>query len=264
MFTNIRILNLFTNIIVASLMFTMALTAHAQSNPYQETLSDWAATLERFVDDQGRTDFIALEKDTAQLQRFVDAVGQVSPASNPELFPTQEDVLAYHINTYNALAMKGVIERGIPKNFSNLLKRASFFKFRKVIIGGKKTNLYDYENKVIRPLGEARMHFVLNCMVVDCPRLPKFVFTAENLERDLQAASVEFFAKPKHIEIDQANKTVYLSGILKFYTKDYVASGDKQDLVEYVNQFRETSIPQDYRVKFISYDWTINQQPNAQ
>jgi len=131
------------------------LNAQAQNNPYQEALGDWAATLERFVDDQGRTDFIALSKDTSQLQRFVDAVGRVSPQSHPELFPSSEEVLAYHINTYNALAMKGVIERDIPKNFSSLFKRASFFKFRRVVIGGKKTNLYDYENKVIRPLGDA-------------------------------------------------------------------------------------------------------------
>jgi len=235
-----------------------------QSNPYHARLVDWAATLERFVDDQGRTDFVSLEKDTAQLQRFVDAIAEVSPTSHPDLFPTEEHVLAYHVNAYNALAMKGVIERGIPDNFSSLFKRASFFKFRKVIIGGKKTNLYDYENKVIRPLGEPRMHFVLNCMVIDCPRLPKTVFTPESLEKDLQVASIEFFNKAKHIEISTKKKTVYLSGIMKFYTKDYVASGKKQDLVAYVNQYRNTAIPADYRVKFLDYDWTINQSPEPQ
>ncbi len=232
-------------------------------NPYQAHLADWAATLERFVDEEGRTDFALLEKDTSQLQKFIDAIGEVSPTSHPQLFPTKEKILAYHVNAYNALAMKGVIERGIPANFSSLLKRASFFKFRSVVIGGKKTNLYDYENKVIRPLGEPRMHFVLNCMVVDCPRLPTKVFTPETLENDLQAAAVEFFNKAKHIEIAATKKTVYLSGIMKFYTKDYVASGDKQDLVAYVNQYRSDAIPSDYRVKFLKYDWTVNQAPES-
>ena len=234
------------------------------SNPYQARIGDWAATLERFVDDQGRTDFESLAKDTEQLQRFVDAVGKVSPKSHPELFPDKAHVLAYHINAYNALAMKGVIERGIPENLSSLLKRASFFKFRSVVIGGKKTNLYDYENKVIRPLGEARVHFALNCMVVDCPRLPTKVFTPETLEDDLQVAAVEFFNKPKHIQISDDKKTVHLSGIMKFYTKDYVASGKKQDLVAYVNQYRKNIVPLGYKVKFLDYDWTINQAPAAQ
>ncbi len=230
-------------------------------NVYKSALPDWQATLDKFVDEQGRTNFAALSNDSQAIQRFLDAIAKVSPNSHPELFTTREEVLAYHVNTYNALAMWGVVERGIPKNFSSLWKRASFFKFRKVTIGGKKTNLYDYENKVIRPLNEPRMHFVLNCMVKDCPRLPQQHFTAQTLEVDLQTAAVEFFNKPKHIQIDAGKRTVALSGIMKFYTKDYVASGKKQDLVAYVNQYRDDKIPSDYKVKFIDYDWTVNQQP---
>lgn len=247
-------------LLISSIMNT-ANALDVASNPYQARLVDWSQTLERFVDDQGRTDFEALKNDTSQLQRFVDAVAKISPASHPEAFPSQTHVLAYHINTYNALAMKGVIERGIPANFSSLLKRASFFKFRSVVIGGKKTNLYDYENKVIRPLGEPRVHFALNCMVVDCPRLPMKVFTPESLENDLQVAAVEFFNKPKHIEISTDKKIVYLSGIMKFYTKDYVSSGSKNDLVAYVNKYRSDPIPTSYKVKFLDYNWTINQAP---
>lgn len=231
------------------------------SNPYLAALPQWADTLQNYVDQQGRIDFYALAKQPASLAAFVEAIAAVSPASHPGLFPNRAAVLAYHANAYNALAMQGVLERDIPKNFSSLVKRASFFKFRSVVIGGKKTNLYDYENKVIRPLGEARMHFVLNCMVRDCPRLPQQTFQAETLEQDLQAASVEFFNKDKHIRVDPAQQKVYLSGIMKFYTKDYVASGKNQDLIAYVNQFTNTPIPEEYRVKFIKYDWTVNQQP---
>jgi Protein of unknown function, DUF547. len=229
-------------------------------NPYLSALPLWANTLAKFVDEKGRTDFEALVTDSMELRGFLKVIAEISPTSNPELFKSQQEIYAYHINAYNALAMWGVIERDIPDNFSSLLKRASFFKFRSVIIGGKKTNLYDYENKVIRPLGEPRMHFVLNCMVKDCPRLPQTVFTAENLERDLQSAAIEFFNKDKHILIRNESEEVHLSGIMKFYTKDYVASGKKQDLIAYVNQYSKTTIPETYKVKFIKYDWTVNQQ----
>ena len=238
---------------------TMAQSADSD-NPYLSALPLWANTLTKFVDEQGRTDFKALANDSAELSEFLAVIAKISPASNPELFKSDQEVYAYHANAYNALAMWGVIERDIPKNFSTLLKRASFFKFRNVQIGGKKTNLYDYENKVIRPLGEPRMHFVLNCMVKDCPRLPQTVFTAENMEKDLQNAAIEFFNKDKHILRKDQSEEVHLSGIMKFYTKDYVASGKKQDLIAYVNQYSETPIPETYKVKFIKYDWTINQQ----
>ena len=248
-------------IFVLTTCFIMTIANTAYANPYLDALPAWAETLERYVDDQGRVDFDALSKDTSRLDEFVQAVAEVSPATNPELFATSEEVLAYHINTYNALAMRGVIERDIPSNFSTLLKRASFFKFRSVRIGQKKTNLYDYENKVIRPLGEARVHFVLNCMVVDCPKLPNTVFRAETLEQDLQAATVAFFNNEKYIQVNLDKKQAWLSRLLKFYTKDYVPSGEKQALIAYVNQFREQAIPESYKVKFLDYDWTINKQP---
>lgn len=231
------------------------------NNPYLDQLPKWANILNQFVDDQGRIDFVNLAQDSADLESFVAAIGEVSPSSNPKLFDTQDKILSYHANAYNALAMAGVIERGIPENFSSFLKRASFFKFRKVIIGGEKTDLYTYENKVIRPLGEERMHFVLNCMVLDCPRLPREPFIAESLEQSLQTAAEEFFTKEKHTQVDDAKQELRLSGIMKFYTEDYVASGKKQDLLAYVNQYRDNKVPNEYKVKYLKYDWTINQQP---
>lgn len=239
----------------------MLTSQQSLANAYKDALPAWQATLSRFVDEQGRTDFKDLQGQTDELKEIVDAIASVSPMSHPELFPTRNEVIAYHINAYNALAMYGVIDRGIPKNFSSFFKRASFFKFRKVTIGGKSTNLYDYENKVIRPLDEPRVHFALNCMVRDCPRLPQEAFHPDTLDTVLDKLTREFFSKDLHILIDADAKTLQLSGILKFYTKDFVASGKKQDLSEYVNKYVDTPIPADYKVKFIKYDWTINQQP---
>ena len=226
-----------------------------------EVLEHWNYVLQNYVDDEGRTDFRALANDRQALDQYVEFVANISPKNNPELFQNTDHVLAYHINTYNALAMHGVIERGIPEGFNSFFKRASFFKFHKVMIGGETTSLYDYENKVIRPLGEARVHFVLNCMVRDCPRLPREPFLADTLETQLESASREFFSKDKHIRIDHDKKQLWLSEILDFYTEDFVGKNRSQLLIDYVNDFIDEPVPEDYRVKFIDYDWTINQQP---
>ena len=169
--------------------------------------------------------------------------------------------MAYHINAYNALAMYGVIERRLPKDFGNFFKRASFFKFRKIVIGGEKTSLYDYENGVIRKLDEPRIHFALNCMVRDCPRLPQQPFLADTLEQQLDEVTREFFNKDRHILIDNKQRTLHLSWIMDFYIKDFVASGKSRDLIPYVNKYSKQTVPVDYSVRFIKYDWTVNQQP---
>jgi hypothetical protein len=78
-------------------------------------------------------------------------------------------------------------------------------------------SLYDYENKVIRPVGEPRVHFALNFMVVDYPRLPNKPFAPDKLDSQLNEASVEFLNDPKKVFVDHSKKKVMVSEILKFY-----------------------------------------------
>ena len=180
-----------------------------------------------------------------------------SPKSRPELFQSQAEQLSFYINSYNALAAYGVIQNDIPKGFTTLLARTDFFYLTNFIIGGEKISLYDYENQVIRPLGEEKIHFALNCMVRACPRLPKQVFRASNLEKQLEDTAKEFFSNEKHIKINNEEKTVRVSEILKFYTEDFI-SDNTPNLIAYINLWREQPIPSDYKLKFIPYDWKIN------
>ena len=217
----------------------------------------WARVLDRHVDDQGRVDFAGLDQDRADLDRYVDWVYRTGPNNRPDLFANREEVLAYHLNAYNALAMYNVLAAGIPDNLAGL-RKLSFFYLRKVTVGGAQISLYDYENKVIRPLGEERVHFALNCMAVSCPRLPRAPFRAATLDADLTREARRFFNEPRNIEVDAAARTVRLSEILHFYPEDFLAKAPS--LIAYANRYRDTPIPEDYRVGFVPYDWTINRQ----
>jgi len=253
---------MFKSLLCAFVFCVMAYPAQAADlQQYETAQASWTQTLEQFVDDQGRTDFRALAENADDLTHFVRFIESASPASNPELFTTQDEVLAYHLNAYNALAMYGVISENIPADFDSFFKRLRFFKFRSVVIGGQKTSLQDYENDVIRLFGEPRVHFALNCMVRDCPRLPMQPFKAETLEQQLESAAQEFFNKDKHIRVDANKRILYVSKILDFYTEDFVSSGEDKELLNYVNRYASMKVPKGYKVKFIDYDWTINQQP---
>jgi hypothetical protein len=181
--------------------------------------------------------------------------------SDPKTYDTDAKAMAYYINAYNALAMHGVLERDIPKDFDSFFKRLGFFKLRRVTVDGEKTNLYDYENKIIRPLGEERIHFALDCMVRDCPRLPRIPFPADRLDSQLDRAAREFFSKERHVRIYREKKELWLSEILDFYTEDFVPGGERKDLPGYVSRYLQTPISEEYRVRFIPYDWSINRQP---
>ena len=214
----------------------------------------WARVLERRVDDRGRVDFEGLARDRTDLDRFVSWVYAVSPGTRPELFATRGEVLAYHLNAYNALAMYSVIAAGRPRSLSEygLIR---FFYLRRVVVGGEAMSLYRYENEIIRPLGEERVHFALNCMAVSCPRLPRLPFRAATLETALTAGTRSFLADPRHVSVDSERRVVHLSTILKFYPKNFLTR--TPTLINYVNGHRGTPVPGAYTVEFAPYDWTV-------
>ena len=220
----------------------------------------WSGVLARYVDDAGRVDFSALAQDHRDLDRVVAFVSTVDPVSQPERFPDRAARLAYYINAYNALAMHGIVETGIPRSLGGLTK-FTFFYLRKVPVGGKSISLYDLENDVIRPLGEERVHFVLNCMVVSCPRLPRTAFSASTLDQQLDAAARTFLAEQRNLSVDPARREVRLSAIFEFYTKDFLTHAPS--LIAYVNRYRAEPVPTDFEVHFLDYDWTVKNRRGA-
>jgi len=235
--------------------------AHAAPASPAEAGDLWSQVVTQFVDEQGRTNFEALAADRSALDEFVAYVERVSPATAPELFPRRADVLAYHLNAYNALAMRGVIDEGVTDGFNSFFKRQLFFRWRKITVGGRSMSLSAYENEVIRPLGEPRVHFALNCMVRSCPRLPQSAFNADELETQLEAAAHEFLNDPRNIRVDAAAREVWLSAIFDFYERDFAPDGKREGLIEYVNRYRSEPIDLGLAVKFMPYDWTLNRQP---
>ena len=217
----------------------------------------WARVLDQRVDERGRVDFAGLERDHADLDRFVSWVYAVGPNNRPELFASRAEVLAYHLNAYNALAMYSILAAGRPRSLSEygLLR---FFYLRRVAVGGEAMSLYRYENKVIRPMGEERVHFALNCMAASCPRLPRAPFRAATLDAALAGESTRFLDEPRNVAVDAARRKLRLSAIFNFYPEDFRAAAP--GLIAYVNRHRAEQVPVDYGIEFIDYDWTVADQ----
>lgn len=219
----------------------------------------WARVLSTHVSETGAIDFVALKKAPADLEAFVAWAAANGPETTPEAFPERAHRLAYYLNAYNAMCMHNAIRNDVrPEN------KLRFFLRTKMKIDGRERTLYELENAVIRPMGEPRVHFILNCMVRGCPRLPQVPMKAETLEAQLDAAARLFFSEePRNVQLLEAKKTVRLSSILRFYTEDFVSpKTDAADLVHYANRYRAAGreIPAGWKVEFIPYDWTLNQK----
>ncbi|HVB81134.1 MAG TPA: DUF547 domain-containing protein [Candidatus Binataceae bacterium] len=256
------LLGLFAAVLAVIAMLFVSNQAVSNPGPPDDLRIDawqeaWSRVLNRHVDAGGRIDFAGLARDHADLDEVVKFVAAVDPISAPERFPTRNSRLAYYVDAYNAVAMHGVLAIGVPKKFG-WLGRVRFFYFRNFMLGGRAISLYSLENGIIRPLGDPRVHFALNCMSVSCPRLPQTAFTVDGLDSELDAAAREFVRDDRNVHVDRDSRIARLSAIFRFYTDDFLAQSP--GLLAYVNRYRAEEIPPDYKIQFMAYDWTVNDQ----
>ncbi len=212
----------------------------------------WARVLSQHVNERGLVDFAGLAKAPKDLHAYVRYVA----TTKVEQLATPPERLAHHINAYNALSMFNVIDLGLPASNASLASRYRFFIGRKHQIGGQTQSLYDYENLVIRKLGEPRIHWALNCSALSCPVLPRAPFTAQMLDAELERESRAFFANSQNLRVDHNTRTVFLSEILNFFPEDFVPTA-APNLIAYVKRYSPMPLDESYRVQFIPYDWTI-------
>ncbi len=211
----------------------------------------WAQVLQTRVDDEGRVDFHGLREDPEPLERYVAWIAVVNTDTHPDVFADDETTLAFYINAYNALAMYNVLVSGtLPED------QLGFFVFQHFDVGGTYRSLYAFENDVIRRVGEPRVHFALNCVTRSCPRLPREPFEADRLDGQLEAAAREFINDDENVVVNDDQRTLYLSWIMRYYKKDFLQSA--RTLPAYINRYRDEPVPEDYRVWWLEYDWTLN------
>jgi hypothetical protein len=217
----------------------------------EKPVEAYARVLHTYVNARGEVDFPALQKQRADLDRYVAYIAR-TPASS---IRDPNERLAHYLNSYNALSMYNVLASGIPKTHAGFAK-VRFFYLRKLHIGGRTLSLYAYENDIIRKLKEPHVHFALNCSALGCPILPKTPFSGAALNQELDRETRKFFSERRNLRVDHSNKKVYLSELLRFYTKDFTPA-HAPNLIAYVNRYAQEKIPEDYTVDFIPYDWTV-------
>ena len=217
----------------------------------QAAVASYARVLDRYVGADGTVDFRVLAQDRRDLDRYVAFVADTPWTA----FAPGPELLAHHINSYNALSIYNVIESGIPTTHAGFNK-VQFFVLRKFTIGGQTLSLQSYENDVIRALGEPRVHFALNCSAVSCPILPRIPFAADALDTELERETRAFFARGENYRVDDMTREVWLSELLRWYEVDFVP-GPAASLQAYASRYAPRPAPTGYTTRFVPYDWTV-------
>ncbi|NOQ65290.1 MAG: DUF547 domain-containing protein [Methyloprofundus sp.] len=186
---------------------------------------------------------------------LLEKVYQQISAFPVESLSGRDEKLAFYINTYNILALKTVVDhwplesiKDVGHIFSPVWRKDAG------MIGGKSVSLDDIENKVIRPMGEPRIHLAIVCASVSCPDLRNEPYTATKLNKQLDEQANAFLRNNKkglYITKDE----IVVSKIFKWFKQDF----DKVGGVESFIRAYRVDLPISYAIGAdIDYDWSIN------
>ena len=251
--------------------------AAAQQPRAAPTLPDHAAltaVLASVVTDAG-VDYARLAADPSGLDRYIaelSATDQATLAGSP-----LDERLAFWINAYNACMLKRVVSHYPIRPAGGLLRirnaaagrpANSVWQIGDVFTGphcpvaGAERSQDEIEHEIIRPLGDPRIHFAINCAAISCPPLTRAAYRAGTLGKQLDARVTAFVSDPAQFGVDASGgrPIVRVNVLLDWFKEDFGGhDGVRAFLARYTQGgAREALEDPRARLVFTDYDWTLN------
>lgn len=224
----------------------------------------WGSLLERYLvtGADGINRFAygdVTEADRKELDRYLQTLAD-TPISRYNR-PTQ---MVYWINLYNALTVQVVLDHYPTTTIRDIDISPGLFSDgpwgkKLLTIEGEMVALDDIEHQILRPIWrDPRIHYALNCASIGCPNLQPVPFAADLLDRQLDAAAIDFVNHQRAISIQDGK--VLISSIYRWFHDDFGSTDQRilahlkayasPDLAMKLEGF--TSIDDD------AYDWRLN------
>lgn len=220
-------------------------------------------------------DYARLAADPSALHAYL-ATLEATPPGRIEAAP-RNDRLAFWINAYNACMLKRVVERypiqpaggllglknrvaGRPAN--SVWQIDDVFEGRHCTVAGAPRSQDEIEHEIVRPLGDPRIHFAVNCAARSCPPLASHAYEGLGLDEQLDAQVAAFLRDPAHFRVSkQAGRTVVtVNRVLDWFGEDF---GGPEGVLSFLAGYaqgsdREALEDSGTRLEFFEYDWTLN------
>ena len=220
--------------------------------------------LQKYVDSQGRVDYAGLKSDSGTLQSYLDLLAVNAP-SDKASFQTG---LAFWINAYNALTIKGVLDHYPTTSVRKIKLFGGFFSRIKFQVGGRSYTLNNIEHDIIRyEFGDPRTHFALVCASLGCPILENRAFVPETLEERLDNATANFINNPGKVHLDRENRVLYLSQIFEWYAEDF--ENTHNNVIDFIAEYLPDTDAaflerEKVQIQYVQYDWHLNEQSEVE
>lgn len=212
-------------------------------------------------------DYAGLQRDSARLGTYLDQLAGVDAATLTEA--GRDARLAFWINAYNACMLQRVIahypirKAGFPRSLRNAVTGRPAnsvwqiqdpFTRRHCRVAGALRSQDDIEHGIIRPMGDPRIHFAVNCASRSCPVLAVEAYVSERVDEQLDAAVRRFVADTSQFRLREGPPPVLtVNQVLDWYGEDF---GGPEGVKRFFARYAE--VPPETALRFFDYDWALN------
>jgi len=191
---------------------------------------------------------------TIKTNGSLDKAYQELSAFRLERLSGREEKLAFYINAYNILALKMVTDHWPTESIKDA---GSFFKpvWDKPagVLAGNTVTLGEVEHKILRPMGEPRIHLAIVCASVSCPDLRNEPYIAARLDEQLDDQARRFLNNQgKGLKIK--GNVIRVSRIFDWFEEDFAVYGG---VSAFIKRYK-ADLPVLKIKANIPYDWDVN------
>lgn len=256
-------------LLLTSLLFAIPTEGVSQDSPPQHRSatpvdhSVFDRLLKEYVDETGLVNYKAWKsQDEETLGNYLKSLGEID---SERLGRTEK--IAFWVNAYNALTIRGILEFYPVKSIRDKVSRFLGFNIwddYPMTVKGRSYSLNYIEHKILRKMDEPRIHFAIVCASVGCPKLRDEAYTGAKMNVQLEEQAEHFFAQPRNFRIDRERNKVYLSSILDWFGEDF--GGSDREKLDFVSKYLSKEKDRDFlrsgkpKVKYLNYDWSLNEQ----
>jgi hypothetical protein len=238
--------------------------------------------LRKYVDGNG-VHYSKWKRDQTNLSRYLQSLAELTADDYEKL--SANDRKALWLDVYDALTIKIVLDHypihgNIPYYPENSLRQIpEVWEAFKIDVAGRKLNLYQIEHDILRrEVKDTRTHFTVSCAAKGAGRTPASAYTAKNLNRALNEASLRFLADKDNLTVDSDKKIVSVSKIFKWFPLDFALEAgfkkipfppptDDDVILGYLalhgpkqvqEALEESTDRAQYKVVYREFDWSLN------
>ena len=201
----------------------------------------------------GKVNYSELFNNREILDSLLTNIDEMDPAWNSEAFEK-----AFYINAYNILVIKTVLDYypiSSPKDVDG------FFDKVEHQVAGNSITLDELEFEYLfAKYKDPRLHFVLNCAASSCPTLYNRAIRPVDIDDQLNFSTLMVIDRNDYVKVDHEKKVIRVSKIFDWYREMF--EDQYSSVREFINFNRFTTLPDDYEIHFMQYDWSLNDQKN--